>query len=215
MNDKKDILYCPHCGNTSVQLVLLQQNYFESYYTIPEGTESKEPAMYTVTKCKTCDEILVYNRILPAGDECWSTKYGDIVFPSKLEFNLSVPTNVRKSYQEALKVRNSSPTAFVILARRVLEEICRDKTINCNNLGKAIKELSEKSKLPEVILEASSLIRVVGNAGAHSNNEEINPLHVFAVSDFIRVIIEYLYVAPAKVNEFKKRFKQFSDKIKV
>jgi hypothetical protein len=56
-----------------------------------------------------------------------------------------------------------------------------------------------------------TLIRLVGNAGAHASGIKITVPQVWAIDDFIIAIIEYLYVAPAKIEEFKKRFTHFAD----
>ncbi|MCK5708757.1 MAG: DUF4145 domain-containing protein [Candidatus Aureabacteria bacterium] len=173
-SDKKQVLYCSHCGNTSVQTKLIEQDYLESYYSYSDGKESKEPSCFTVTRCETCSGILVYSKLLPAPEETWSTLFGEIVYPQENGFNMSIPQNIRKVYQEALKVKNASPTAFVILARRVLEEICKDKSIKSNNLSQALEKLSAQGEIPKILSEAISLIRLVGNAGAHSTDIHIN-----------------------------------------
>jgi len=60
---RSQVLYCPHCGNTSVQTVLSTQEYEAKLYTLPSGAVSEEPAIYTVVRCETCKKLLVYSEV--------------------------------------------------------------------------------------------------------------------------------------------------------
>ena len=54
-----------------------------------------------------------------------------------------------------------------------------------------------------MLAEAATLIRTFGNAGAHSPNSEINGLHVEMIEKFLEALIQYVYIAPATLREFK------------
>lgn len=204
------VLYCPHCGNTSVQTCLLTQQFMDTFYTIPDGKKSQEPATYTVVRCETCNEILVYTEHDYFSDHS-ETPFGDLQFPKQSAFTDSVPDAVRNIYKEAVLVKNLSPTAYVILARRVLEEICSERGVKESNLASALEKLAKDNVIPKTLSDATTLIRLVGNAGAHASGTQITTPQVWAIDDFIKAIIEYLYVAPAKIGEFKKRFTHFAD----
>ena len=167
---------------------------------------------YIVSRCETCSRILVYSGVLEFEDS-WETKYGDLVYPQPSSFSDSVPKRIRSVYQEALRVKNHSPLAFVILARRILEEICSDKGVYKGNLADSLDQLAAQDIIPKTLAEASSLIRLVGNVGAHRSDTRINALHVFPIDDFLKAIVEYVYVAPAKIAEFKRRFKDFDGSV--
>jgi hypothetical protein len=207
---RKEVLYCPHCGNTSVQTLLLTQNYMASFYSVPDGERTEEPSIYSVVKCETCSEILVYTEHEEFPEDC-DTPYGDISFPKQSSFTDAVPESIRSIYREAVLVKNISPTAYVILARRVLEEICRERGVTTKNLVEALAKLSNDGVIPSTLSEATKLIRLVGNAGAHASGQKITMLQVWTIDDFIKAIIEYIYVAPKKIEEFKRRFSHFSD----
>lgn len=199
-DDTKLVLYCPHCGNTSVQTKLLNQRYTERSYWGSEAEEETHDALYTVTRCETCAQLLVYSECEDFTDD---TPIGDLVFPKQSAFSDAVPENVRRVYHEALRVKQASPTAFVILARRVLEEICRAKGVTRPSLSQALGELAAQGVIPKTLTEASALIRLVGNAGAHASEIRITVPLVWAVDDFVKAVIEYLFVAPSRIEQFK------------
>lgn len=49
----------------------------------------------------------------------------------------------------------------------------------------------------------TDIIRLVGNVGAHASEENVHPLQVMALDDFFKAVVEYVYVSPAKIDEFK------------
>jgi len=137
----------------------------------------------------------------PERDGIW----GSLVYPVPSSLGKSVPERVRKIYNEASKVKSVSATAFAILARRVLEEICADRGVKTKNLADGLKALIANGDIPKTLAEATDLIRLVGNMGAHASDTEISQPHVWAVDGFIKAIIEYIYVAPEKIKDFKKK----------
>lgn len=195
------VLYCPHCGNTSVQTRLLAQPHREQSYWGPEAEVEFHDAVYTVTRCATCSRLLVYD---DCEDFTEQTALGDLVFPKQAALSRAVPDNVRRVYQEAQRVKQTSPIAFAVLSRRVLEEICRAKGIDRPNLSAALAELAKQGVIPSVLSDASSLIRLIGNAGAHASDLKITVPHVWAIDSFVMATIEYLFLAPARLEQFKQ-----------
>lgn len=176
-----------------------------AFYEPREGTKTMEPSTYSVARCETCKEILVYiEHDSYAG--LADTDFGDLAFPQQSAFTDAVPDAVKRYYKEAVAVKNASPTAFAILARRVLEEICAERGVSERNLATSLQRLADSNIIPATLGEATTLIRLVGNAGAHASGLEITVPQVWAVDDFIKAIIEYIYVAPKKIEDFKDRF---------
>lgn len=177
----------------------------EKYYGVTDGSLSLMHATYNVAKCETCSEVLVYSSTDEAPEETENTFYGNLLYPIFPGEMKGVPETVRQIYEETVRVKSISPIAFVVLARRLLEEICLDKNTKKKNLAENLKELVSRGELPPVLADASDLIRFIGNAGAHASKTKITVPQTWAVSDFLKVIIEYLYVAPHKINDFKSR----------
>ena len=126
-NQIRHVLYCPHCGNTTVQTRLLSQPFMEKYYGVADGNVSLYgDATYNVAKCETCSEVLVYSytnaraRRNP-GHTLWLSCTRDVLESER------VPDTVRQIYEEAVRVQNISPIAFRSSCAPTLEEICLDK----------------------------------------------------------------------------------------
>lgn len=58
----------------------------------------------------------------------------------------------------------------------------------------------------------TDVLRLLGNIGAHAAGQSVKLGHVRAIDDFFRAIIEYVYVAPSKLKEFRDRLERFGTK---
>jgi hypothetical protein len=203
-DEKGHILKCHHCGNTSLQTVLLTQPYLETFYAVDDGTDDQFPFTYTVVRCETCRQLLVYSLNDSVGPERGETPLGDLCYPRRTSLPDAVPERIRLIYAEAARVRDISPLAFVILARRLLEEVARDRDAASDDLAGSLSLLADRGDIPPVLAEATTLIRLVGNAGAHASDTRITAPRAWAVDDLLKAVIEYMYVAPAKIASFKK-----------
>ena len=63
--------------------------------------------------------------------------------------------------------------------------------------------LIKQGLLPEVFAEMTHITRMLGNLGAHDAEKDVLSADVQIVDEFFRAIIEYLYVARAKVARVK------------
>ena len=89
--------------------------------------------------------------------------------------------------------------------RRTLELMLNDKGATKWGLKKKIEEIAEKGLLPDTLKEASSLTKILGDTAAHDKDLEIDQYDVEAMAEFIGFIIEYLYIIPDKINNYKER----------
>jgi hypothetical protein len=181
-----------------------------SFYSVPDGERTEEPSIYAVVRCETCSRILVYSQHENYSEDN-ETRFGDIAYPNQPSFTDAAPESIQSIYREVVLVKNISPTAYVILARRVLEKICRDRSVSSRNLAEFLAKLSRDGVISSALSEATNLIRLAGNAGAHASGQKITMLQVWAIDDFIKAIVEYIYIAPEKIIKFKKRFSHFTD----
>ena len=90
--------------------------------------------------------------------------------------------------------------------RRTLELILKDKGATKWGLKDKIEEIAQKGLLPDALKEASSLAKELGDTAAHDKDLEIELYDVEAMAEFIGFIIEYLYVVPSKITDYKIRF---------
>lgn len=210
MTEPSAVLYCPHCGNTSVQTLLRTHEYRQPIYEVESGREVLQPSTYHLTKCETCNDLLLYSYCELFGNDEAAGPYGSLAYPAQIGWGHAIPDRVRRFYLEALRVKSASPTAFTILARRVLEEIVRERGGSSGTLAKGLENLAKTGLLPPFLAEASTLIRLVGNIGAHADDIEVTPHQAWTVEHFLKAVLEYVYVAPYRIEEFKKSMSRFS-----
>ncbi len=132
----------------------------------------------------------------------------DLEHPSGTQLHRAVPERIRAAYEEASRIREIAPNAFAVQIRRALEALCEDRGAKGRNLSARIEDLSKKGELPSALVQITDVMRLVGNIGAHGVGESVHPLQVYAIDDFFKVVVEYVYVAPAKLQEFKARFEK-------
>lgn len=212
MDGEKDFVrYCTHCSNKAPQSVLFK------YEILDEETFSSSTLVeYFLVKCATCNMPSLYVRLdadFGITDDDAIDILGTRVYPKIDSLSESVPINIRDVYSKTLKILKINPEAFCVQIRRLLEFVCIDKGIKGKNLDRMLKEMTEKGLIPKVLSEMSNNLRVLGNLGAHAlENVEITSYDASLANDFFRAIIEYVYVAPGKVDSFKKRLGEMQNR---
>ena len=201
MDTDKKILFCPHCGNTTTQKLVYSHAYEDiAYDESGEKSDFAPPCEYFVRICETCNDLLVYYSIvedLPV-----------LIYPKSIELPICVPQKVRQCYLEAAKIKNTAPNAYAVMIRRGLEAICEDRNIKKGSLQERLEILAKNGDIPPTLVEITSILRTLGNVGAHSSSEKITVPMTWGMDEFFRAIIEYVYIAPDKVNEFKIRIER-------
>ena len=203
-----DVGFCPHCGNTTPQSL----KYFHEFHTYgfhADGskTEDELPAAYYIASCGTCNDILLYySEIQPVPRDMFI--YADLIWPKEEYLPATVPERVRNFYLEAARIKRIAPNAFAVQIRRGIEAVCDDRGIKQGPLNKRLKQLSSKGELPTLLSDMTNILRIVGNIGAHSSEREVRPIQVNAIDEFFRAIVEYVYVAPGKLEAFRNRLSE-------
>jgi hypothetical protein len=131
--------------------------------------------------------------------------HADLLYPSKVELDESVPDTVKSSYDEALRISNIAPNAFAVMLRKALEAICIDRGVTQGNLHSRLQELARRGELPATLAEMTSILRILGNVGAHPDEQSITIPLTWGMKEFFRAVVEYVYVAPNKIKKFKDR----------
>lgn len=193
--------FCPHCGNTAQQWLLARHYHEGESYTYPAGqkTEGGPDCEYTVRVCETCSELLVYHEILHQGMS------PELMYPRSVELPVSVPESVRDCYAEAGRVQKAAPNAYAVMIRRALEAICHDRGVTEGNLQRGLAELANRGDIPPTLAEITTVLRQLGNAGAHNASQKVTVPVTWAMDDFFRAVVEYVYIAPSKLKTFKDR----------
>jgi hypothetical protein len=157
--------------------------------------------------CETCDAPVFYDGIDPREvDARWSP----LVYPRVPEFGNEVPASVQKIYAQAKKCKQSAPIAFAVLIRKALEAICIDRGVQADtnkkkNLYSRLAVLVERGDIPPTLAKMSDVLRTIGNTAAHDSPDEVTVPMTWAIDEFFEAIVEYVYIAPAKLEKFEKR----------
>lgn len=138
------------------------------------------------------------------GDFYWSNPY--TLYPKDtLLLNHNVPESVENAYSEALKCKSvNALNACIIMCRKTLEALCDDLGMSgkMEKLEKKLKSLVDKGFINTDIHNWSTLVRLKGNKGAHSLSNDITRKEIDDLMNFVKAIIEYIYVYKKKYNEF-------------
>jgi hypothetical protein len=200
------VAFCPHCGNRAPQELVHVQHYKMEFFGEDDEKADEYPFIYFVARCETCDEILVYTgpADFPEDYRKDFTKASRLVYPSPRTFGEEVPEPIRRCYSEASSVKHGSPNAYAVLIRRALEALCDDRGAAGQVLHGRLEDLAKRGELPSVLAQMTDLLRLLGNAGAHDWRSTVRPSQVWAMDEFFRAVVEYIYVAPAMVKAFRE-----------
>lgn len=196
---RRTFLICCRCGIATIHKLLRSEESDYRYFDAG-GHYGHEPATYNLFKCDGCMQISMYIRSAFHSPE---SEFGERIYPEVVAQDSGIPANVALAYREAERIRQNSNGAYAVMARKVLELIAKEQGVRGRNLAKAISSLADRGVIPPFLAEAATLIRIFGNAGAHSSDNPINALHVSLIEKFLAVLVEYVYVAPAALHELK------------
>jgi len=212
MEPIRKVAFCPHCNNRAPQTLIHAQPFNDIAYGHLGDAELDEkdyvPSSYYVASCDTCNQILVY---LDFGEQLGEGQFekADLAWPQKKTLPKSVPRDVNRIYEEAARIQWTSPDAFAVQIRRGLEAICGDRGVQEKVLVRALKKLADRGEIPPTLSEMSDVLRLLGNIGAHWTGQHIHQLQTPALDEFFRAVVEYIYVAPSKLKEFKDQLAEF------
>ena len=196
---------CSHCGSITLQTLAYQYKAPLLFDTLDDES-IYEDFEFLVYICTICNAPILY------GDFTINYKEGSnlpilyptgssLLPPSYLVMREEiVPAHLQQLYSEIWHMKRRSPTAFVAQVRRALEFICNDQNASGRNLANKLKDLINKGVFPEKIGDITDLLRIFGNLGAHYSEEKINVWDAESIDDFFRLVVEYVYIIPAKVK---------------
>ncbi len=135
---KQEIFFCRHCGNRTSHIEVHSHTVNHVVATTSDGNYGKVDIeiseYYILFECQTCkgialkvyssedidpDPELGYIEIDPEQIQC--------LYPQSKEFDQDIPLGLNNIINEANKVKWVSKLAYVILVRKVIEEICKDR----------------------------------------------------------------------------------------
>jgi hypothetical protein len=124
-------------------------------------------------------------------------------YPDPGNLSFSIPEAIRHIYDEAKRIKLSSPNAFAVQIGRALEALCKDRGAVGRNLHQQINKLVSRGELPATLGDAVVLLKDLRNVGAHNDEKSVNLSQADAIDKFFRAVIEYIYVAPQTLKALK------------
>lgn len=211
----KAIFLCCHCGNRTPHELKLEHSAHMLWDEIPEPIF--DDFNFFAYACQTCQGLSVlgcfsndeaepdfrappYPRLYPVGP--------DIDPPvHTVSGGNPVPEPVRRAYREAWPLQHTAPGAFANQIRRALEFICDERGAKGKTLYEQLQVLAKSGAFPPGLVEVSTLMRAVGNIGSHASEKEVSRWDAELLDALFRMILEYLYIGPARLERLRERIK--------
>jgi hypothetical protein len=178
---------CGHCGFSGD----LEQKVHTAVKEVPiTDTDGRDlgvtyDTMVTVSVCPNCDRLTFesygWADFMDPGDVVV-----EVLYPAAPSYD-GIPEPVAAEYRRAQRVK-SEPVFYAVGIRRTLEALCAERSVEGRSLYERIEKLAASGDLPATFAEMATVLRKLGNLGAH-----------VGLGEFADAILEYLYRAPTKV----------------
>ncbi|MGZ3644246.1 MAG: DUF4145 domain-containing protein [Ktedonobacteraceae bacterium] len=133
------------------------------------------------------------------------TVHEKLLYPSTDIPLTNIPQKIDRAYTAAIKVKNIEPNACAVLVGRTLEAACNHEQAQGRTLAQKLNYLAENGRIPNTLAEMARQLKELRNLGAHDAEDEVTEQDVPIILDFLEAILEYLYVAPAKIEAVRTR----------
>jgi hypothetical protein len=114
------------------------------------------------------------------------------IHPLNREIPQWLPANIYEAYTKAEKIKAIDIDAYAIVARKLLELICKENWSIGKDLFEKIDDLVNKGILPKKLALIAHQIRFLWNTGAHENNS-LTQAEVPIIQNLIDAVLTYLY----------------------
>ena len=159
---------------------------------------------YVFLKCPSCITPLLTFRWRPGEGEPWDSARR--LYPPIRRLSFRVPTELRRSFQEALRCHESGHyLATALMCRRTLEGVCSHHLGKVRNLSQSLKDLHSKQVIDDRLYEWATALRDDGNLAAHDISARISHEDAEDLVDFSEAILDYVFVLRDRFVEYKSR----------
>lgn len=172
----------------------------------PKFGAEYDPYKWITGHCAVCMHAYVFTQ-----EYDWLTGYEESqllqVFPETARtLPTFVPIQIRAAFDEAQRCLSvNAHSAVSLLARKIVEGVCDELKANGNSLAAKLENLRNDGKLDEKLYYWSSLIRQLGNRGAHESANMITREDAQDALQFVEALVDYQYVFQAKYHNFVLR----------
>ena len=166
--------------------------------------EVKFDVRYLFLKCPSCITPLLTYQWRPGEGDPWDGARR--LYPPIRRLSFRVPTELRRSFQEALRCHESGHNlAAALMCRRTLEGVCSHHLGKVRNLSQSLKDLHSKKVIDDRLYEWATALRDDGNLAAHDISARITHEDAEDLVDFSEAILDYVFVLRDRFVEYKKR----------
>jgi hypothetical protein len=213
---ESELLECATCGNVAPHSLTYRYEAKTLVDELEDGTYVFEPFTWLSYVCGTCAALNLYGDHLQLNEDPFVEKKlknfrlypkGSSILPEShmLSPKDPIPYQILNLYEEVWAIRYRAPSAFIGQIRRLLEYICDDQGATGRTLFKKLEHLAEKGVFPGHIENITEMLRLVGNLGAHATGARLDQWDAAHIDDFFRFVVEYVYIAPAKLKRMRER----------
>jgi len=162
--------------------------------------------IWYILECLSCEGVILLRECKKDRARDVECKI-DILYPSSENklIGSNIPDNIKEKYERALKVQRIEPNAFAVAVGRTLEAICIHEHANGKTLADKLHSLAKGGRIPEMLAEMAGQLRLLRNMAAHIDADEVLEEDVPIIREYLDAILEYLYVAPAKIARLQAR----------
>lgn len=132
-----------------------------------------------------------------------------VTYPAEtIDFDSSnLPKTVVDAFKEAIICHaNNCYVASAIMVRKTLEELCRDRKAEGDNLKKRISALSNNVVLPRELLDGIDDLRLLGNDATHIESQTFNQIGEEEVEvgiEFAKEVLKAVYQYGTLLNRLR------------
>lgn len=207
-NDKNQIFCkCNHCGN--IGYLDIKGSFDETFYTEDGGERIPEDSStYYLLECPVC-----FKPVLVSG---WLAFYSgmdeeelSLDYPVEGFKMFFTPNAIKEQYSNSRECYKRKDYGLCVASLRILlEKIANDKNAKGKNLEKKIEDLARNNIIPLTIKNASTIVRKLGNIGAHGAGDIIMKADIDILFEFIEIIISYIYELPHSISNLAARYRK-------
>lgn len=208
-NITSETYLCLHCGN---ETLMKKVGAFEWGSNDEKDYNFCYSFKYQLLFCPVCHKITLLETY---GDESMEELSCDgimeyyyknsVLYPINTIDSSAMPEKIKDAFESVLKVKNIDLNACSLLLRRILEMILKDQGATKWGLEKMVEEMASKGILPKSLQEASFFTKQYGDSAAHNKGLIADKCDIENLVEFVKYIIEYLYILPVKIDQFKKK----------
>lgn len=195
--------YCPFCNSDKGFEFRLLSDYVDECYSMNLSNPDvyKHNGRMFVSECLACGRLIIsddFGGQLPP--ELFDK--AEVIYPKTLLTHEAIPEEIRLTYESAKRIQQLNSEAFAVAIRKCVEITCKLHGIKKGTLADKFKKLCSQLSIPGVLAEAGNSIRLIGNQAAHEL-EGVHPVNSYNIDNFFRILMEYIYILPAKLEWFK------------